>query len=144
MVTFAGPYTVVGNDVFQAITPIVLGPGTYAVDAVGFSSSDPNGNINLGSPGPTLNTGGGALSFTGAAYDSNTTIDNPTSCAGCQSAPSPQNVQFDAGTFTYTTSMDEAPGIMELVLTMSFAGLALVFARKRINNWARRATETSL
>jgi len=33
-------------DVFQAITPPVSGPRLYEVDAVGFSASEPNGNLN--------------------------------------------------------------------------------------------------
>ena len=40
------------------------------------------------------------------------------------------------------TSMDEGPGMMELLLTMSFAGLALAYARKRMNHRAPRATQT--
>jgi hypothetical protein len=97
---FNGPYTPVSYDVFQPITPVVLAPGLYQVDAVGFSSSDLNGNLNtLSSSGPTLNPLGGALTFTGAGWDSNTSLDYPTTCSTCKDAPSPQDSQFDAGTF---------------------------------------------
>ncbi len=125
-----------GYDLFQAITPVVLGPGSYAVDVVGLTT---NGNLNMGSSsGPTLNTGGGALTFTGAAYDYNTSLDDPTTCYGCAAAPSPQNQQFDAGTFTY--SMAEAPALIELILTMCLAGLALVASmRRRKNHQASQA-----
>ena len=34
-----------GYDLFQAITPVVLGPGSYAVDVVGLTT---NGNLNTG------------------------------------------------------------------------------------------------
>lgn len=102
MVTFSGTYTPSGFDVFQAITPIVLGPGSYEVDAVGFNASDLNGNLNTGSSsGPILNNGGGALAFTGGTYDSSASLDDPASCTGCIL---PANgSQFDAGTFGYQT-----------------------------------------
>jgi hypothetical protein len=79
-VTF-GPnvsYTPVSYAVYQSITPVTLGPGTYAVDAVGFSASDTNGNNGFGGdPTPGFNTFGGALTFPtpGSFYDSNTSLD---------------------------------------------------------------------
>jgi hypothetical protein len=95
VVTFHGNYTPagLGFDVFQAITPVVLGIGSYEVDAVGFSNSDLNGNRNVGSSGPILNDFGGSLAFTGAGFDGSSVLDDPSACAGC----SPR--QFDAGTF---------------------------------------------
>jgi hypothetical protein len=118
-VAFQGNYTPgPGSDVFQSITSVNLGPGSYKVVAVGFSETDLNGNANLGSPGPTLNTGGGALTFTGASYDSNTVLDSPTTCVGCPAAPSPQNIQFNAGTFEYETAAVSAtpePGSFALI-----------------------------
>lgn len=145
--TFAGTYATggLGFDVFQKplSTPVVLGPGNYEVDAVGFSASDLNGNLNTGSStGPTLDNGGGLLTFTGASWDYSTSLDNPATCPNCV-AGSQQSVQFDAGTFKYT-SMDEAPGITELILTMGLAGLALVWARKRMAPRVPRATQTYL
>jgi hypothetical protein len=99
-VTFQGNYTPagLGYDVFQAITPVVLGVGSYEVDAVGFSASDLNGNINLGSSGPILNNYAGSLAFSGASYDISSVLDDPSSCAGCVSLPA-RSAQFDAGTF---------------------------------------------
>ena len=35
-------------DVCQSIATVLLGPGTYEVDAVGFGSFDPNGNLATG------------------------------------------------------------------------------------------------
>jgi hypothetical protein len=95
VVTFKGNYSPagLGFDVFQAITPVVLGVGSYEVDAVGFSTSDLNGNRNVGSSGPILNNFAGSLVFTGAGYDASSVLDDPSSCAGCASR------QFDAGTF---------------------------------------------
>jgi hypothetical protein len=63
--TFHGSSTLIGFDVFQAITPVTLGPGNYLADAVGFSASDLNGNINFSGTGPTLNTGGGVADLHG-------------------------------------------------------------------------------
>jgi hypothetical protein len=90
VVTFSGAYTPVGFDVFQAIAPVVLGAGSYEIDAVGFSAADLNGNLNTGSStGPILNNDGGALSFTGAAYDGSVTLDGPATCPTCQAPPAP-------------------------------------------------------
>ena len=127
-VTFHGAYTPTGFDVFQSITPVTLGPGNYLVDAVGFSASDLNGNLNLGGSGPALNTGGGLLSFTGAGWDSNSTLDEPLTCAICKAAPSPQNRQFDAGTFQFSAlSSVPEPGTAGLIL----CGMALAAALRR-------------
>jgi len=101
-VTFSGAFTdgALGFDVFQAIAPVVLGVGSYEVDAVGFSPTDLNGNLNTGSStGPILNNDGGQLTFTGAAYDTSTVLDDPNSCSpGCQPLAG-RISQFDAGTF---------------------------------------------
>jgi len=99
-VTFMGNYTPagLGYDVFQAITPVVLGVGSYEVDAVGFSASDLNGNINLGSSGPILNNFDGSLAFSGASWDSSSVLDDPSLCSSCVSLPA-RSSQFDAGTF---------------------------------------------
>jgi hypothetical protein len=100
--TFHGNYTPggLGFDVFQAITPVVLGVGSYEVDAVGFTS-DLNGNINLGSSGPKLDNFFGSLAFTGASYDASPVLDDPLTCPGCTPLPA-QRSQFDAGTFLGT------------------------------------------
>ena len=49
VLTFHGHYTPagLGFDVFQPITPVPLGVGSYEIDAVGFSSTDLNGNRRL-------------------------------------------------------------------------------------------------
>lgn len=104
LATFHGPSTLgaQGYDVFQSIAPVVLGIGSYEVDAVGFSGADPNGNLNTGSSsGPLLNNDGGRLTFTGAAWDyDSASLDDPTMCLTCKAAPTPQSQQFDAGTFS--------------------------------------------
>jgi uncharacterized repeat protein (TIGR01451 family) len=78
----------------------ILTPGHYSIVAVGFSTADKNGNSTLGPPftSSTENTGGGLISFVGSGrFDSNTTLDFPTTIAG-----GPSNV-FLAGTFTFTS-----------------------------------------
>jgi len=114
-VAFHGVYALgPGFDVFQSITPVILGAGSYKVDAVGFSATDLAGNLNLGAPGPTLNTGGGLLTFTGASYDASGVLDDPLTCAACQAAPVPQNAQFDAGTFAFNAVAAPEPGSFAL------------------------------
>ena len=119
-----GTYSVSGDgyDILQAITPVVLAPGNYEVDAVGFGSNFENGNLGASSSsGPTLNTFGGDVTYTGAAFDDNSSLDEPGACNFCQTAPSPQNQQFDAGTFSATVTPE--PGSL-LLLGTGLLGLA--------------------
>jgi hypothetical protein len=129
--TNTGVYTPAGGgsfDILQSITDVILNPGNYAVDAVGFGSPDPNGNINLGSPGPTENSAGGLLNFTGSAYDGTTgSLDLPTTCAGC--VPGASN-QFDAGTFEFAAAATPEPGTFGLFGLGSTIGFAIL-RRKR-------------
>jgi len=121
-----------GYDILQAITPVVLTPGTYEVDAAGFDGSFMNGNLNVGSSsGPTLANLGGNLVYTGAAWDYTFgSLDDPTTCLSCQAAPSPQNQQFDAGTFAVgTITPVPEPGSLFLLGT-GLLGLAFVAFRK--------------
>lgn len=129
VVTFHGNYTPagLGFDLFQAITPVLLGIGSYEVDAVGFSGADLNGNLNTGSSsGPILNSLAGSLAFNGASYDASTVLDDPLTCAGCQSSPT-QSRQFDAGTFAATAVAE--PGTL-ILLCGGLMGLAVAFRRK--------------
>jgi len=131
-VVFHGAGTLGGSgfDVFKPVTPILLGPGNYAIDAFGFNVADLNGNLGAGSStGPILNTGGGLISFTGALYDANGAADLPTSCNGC-AAGAAQQKQFDAGTFDFVAATAPTPepasfAIVGLGLTL------LGFARRR-------------
>lgn len=122
-----------GFDILQAIIPVVLTPGSYEVDAVGFGPSYMNGNLATGSSlGPSLNTFGGNVSYTGAAYDGNTSLNDPTTCMGCQSTPTPQNAQFDAGTFAVSTGTPiPEPASLSLLSTgVGLLGLGVFLRRK--------------
>ena len=130
-VTFHGAGgTLTGFDIFKPVTPILLGPGTYAVDAVGFNVSDLNGNLGGGSTGPVLNTGGGLISFTGALYDSNTSQDLPTSCSGCATGASQQK-QFDAGTFDFVAAPVTTPEPASFAIVGLGIGLIGLLRRRR-------------
>jgi hypothetical protein len=135
IVTFVpGSYTLggFGFDVFQSIAPVVLGIGSYQVDAVGFGS-DPDGNITQpgGATGAVLNDGG-ALSFTGYAFDGSGTLDVPTTCDACIAGPG--QAQWDAGTFSFTTaSVSDAPEPGSFVLFGSgLIGLSAILRRKLV------------
>jgi hypothetical protein len=131
--TFHGSYTPagLGYDVFQSITPVTLGVGSYEVDEVGlgcvFGCLDDFGNQAHGSTGPVLNTGGGLLTFNGAAYDESTTLDEPFpgSCSGCNGLPS-QSSQFDAGTFEFQSAVTTPEPSYAVMLGSGFLLLSLL------------------
>jgi len=104
---FTGPitsYTLIGGDVFQTLTaPITLGPGNYSLTTTGWSSTVLNGNANApGYTPPTLNTGGGAITFSGIGYST-----TPGLVYLAPVSPYPAN-QFNAGSFQFTTSPEPA------------------------------------
>jgi uncharacterized repeat protein (TIGR01451 family) len=101
--TFTGTTgTLVNGDRFIAVTPFVLPPGSYSVVAVGFNSTDLNGNSTIqGFIASTENTGGGLISFVGTGrFDANPTLDFPTTVV----AGLPSNV-FLAGTFQFVAAV---------------------------------------
>jgi len=137
-----GPYSVgeLDYDVFQPISSVVLGPGNYEVDAVGFNGSDLNGNLVTGSSsGPLLNNDGGVITFTGAAYDGNSTLDDPLACGGCNPTPA-QWSQFDAGTFGFVNGgvvPAPEPSVFSL-LACCFAGVVTLRLRRGLLKDSRR------
>jgi hypothetical protein len=87
-------------------SPVTLGPGTYQLDAVGYSSSDLNGNSTLAGFSVSSNSFGGVLSVDGYAYNDSTALD-PIS----NNTSSP--AVFGAGNFsTSPLSVPEPPSIV--------------------------------
>jgi len=135
VVTFHGSYVPagLGFDVFQAIAPVILPPGSYQVDAVGFGAADLIGNINFGGSGPLLN-GGGKLAFTDASFDQTTgSLDNPQTCLGCAFQPKVVS-QFSAGTFEFIgapTGVPEPSPYLPLMVVTAGVGFAAIIRRSR-------------
>jgi hypothetical protein len=130
----SGTYTDVGNDAFQAITPVTLLPGRYNLDAVGFNASDLNT-----STAATLNTLSGALTFVGSynggAYDTSSSLDYPDS-----GSAAPAYV-YNAGTFAIGSLSSTVPegGASWLYLLPAGAacfGAMFFFRRNRFANLA--------
>jgi hypothetical protein len=90
--------------------------------ALGFSASDPNGNIGNGSSPPSvMNTDDGLITFVGGGrYDSGATLGLPGTTDG-----GPVN-RYSAGTFEFTAAPE--PGTLVLFGVAGAAGLLL---RKR-------------
>jgi hypothetical protein len=110
-------------DLYQAITPVLLNPGDYAVVAVGFSSADPNGNSGEPVGVGATEDASGLLSYTGSGeynLEQNGLLVFPDTTDG-----GPAN-RYDAGTFEFNSAPE--PASFFLIGT----GLALtVFVARR-------------
>jgi VPDSG-CTERM motif len=100
------PYFAIAGSIFQAITAFTLGPGTYSIVATGYTFDLKSGNTALGSPIPTFDTLGGALTLlpNGGRFDPqgiNTIapLVMPTFTSGVSDSPT-----FLAGTFIATNN----------------------------------------
>jgi hypothetical protein len=137
-------YTSADNNVFRTITPVVLIPGQYEVDAIGFGLNQLMGNNNgctpagydpwqcvgtSSGPGSTLNNLGGAITFNGNAYNPSTSLNYPnTSTVGSEGPLAGSNTapnQFGAGSFVVTPEPNSL-----LLLGTGLLGLAFVAFRK--------------
>lgn len=122
--------TAIGGDLFLSLsTPITLGPGSYSLVTTGWGVSDPDGNGTCtggcngvaGAPftGPTLNTDGGAITFTGISWNNG----GPEYLAPI--APWPGD-EFNAGSFVVSTP---EPGVV--ISLMLGLGLLLFVGYRR-------------
>ena len=118
--------TLIGQSRYNDIPDFVLPTGNYSIVAggllTGFSSVDLNGNAGFFGPTPTINTGGGAISFVGLArYGSSTTLFSYPTIVDT----GPAN-RYDAGTFIFAIPEPETYALL-------LAGLALIgfVARRR-------------
>jgi uncharacterized repeat protein (TIGR01451 family) len=88
-----------GGDRFAALgaNSFVLLPGHYSVVA-NYTAADNIGNFQLPGFMPPTESGG-PITFVGARYDANASIDLPTTCVGCTAVP--PAAQWNAGTFQF-------------------------------------------
>lgn len=95
--TFSGTAgTVISGDRFLTLpAPVTLGPGNYSLTTAGWGL-DMNGNANIaGFTPPTLNTGGGLITFTGSGFLAGGGLQFLTP------APGLTPDQFNAGSFVF-------------------------------------------
>jgi len=126
--------TLIGGDLFLNLaTPITLAPGDYSLTTTGWGPNILNGNANCAGGGcgvpppalytpPTLNDGGGALTFTGIGY---TSTPGLVYLAPVGSYPADE---FNAGSFQFTPTPEPATlaGVtLGLVAFLALRGRAL-------------------
>jgi hypothetical protein len=145
--TFSGTTgTLVGGDLFLNLaTPVTLPVGNYSVTTAGWDPSDLDGNANCvgnltcGSTGgpytpPTLNDGGGLISFTGVGFLSGGGLQylGPV-------APYPAD-EFNAGSFQFSAEAAAGTPEPKSVVEVMLGVLLVVCSRLRRSSRAATAT----
>jgi hypothetical protein len=108
-----------GNSRYADVVDFVLPQGNYSIVAVGFSSGDPNGNLNLGGAGPSVDNGNGAIAFVGSSRWATTGV-----LTFPLTSDSGSSTLYDAGTFRFTTAVPEAGTAWMLIAGFAFLGIA--------------------
>jgi hypothetical protein len=134
--TGASSYFAIAGSIFQSITPFTLGPGTYSIVASGYTYLFQNGNTLGGSPEPTFNTLGGALTllpngarFNGSGGNGAEAFAFPTAVDG--QVEKDGNPSFLAGTFIANNGT--VPDGGSTVALLGFALLGIGSLRKKLN-----------
>jgi hypothetical protein len=109
-----------GKSRFVDIADVFLGAGQYSIVARGYSDANKNGNAGIGGTPPSINDGGGLISFVGGArygLEGNV-FAFPTTLDG-----GPAN-RYDAGTFEFVA--------VPVPSSLALLGLGLLMIRRRL------------